>query len=43
MRGRRQLSPDEIQEVILGQAMQWYDSASNGNRMRGSMKKASDL
>lgn len=37
------MSSDEIQQVFLDQAMQFYDSASNGNRARGSMKKASDL
>lgn len=39
----RRISSDEIQSVLLDQAMQLYDSASNGNRTRGSMKKASDL
>ncbi|GAB7353128.1 hypothetical protein MBLNU459_g3666t1 [Dothideomycetes sp. NU459] len=43
LRGRREMTKDEMQDAILGQAMQWYDSASNGNRTRGSMKKASDL
>lgn len=37
------MSTDEIQQVLLDQAMQSYDSASNGNRTRGSMKKAFDL
>lgn len=32
-----------MEKVILDQAMQLYDNASNGNRTRGSMKKAQDL
>lgn len=32
-----------MENVILDQAMQLYDNASNGNRTRGSMKKAQDL
>lgn len=39
----RRISSEEMQSVLLDQAMQLYDSASNGNRTRGSMKKASDL
>ncbi|KAG9548632.1 secretory pathway Sec39, partial [Aureobasidium melanogenum] len=39
----RQIGSEDIEKVILDQAMQLYDNASNGNRTRGSMKKAQDL
>jgi hypothetical protein len=32
-----------VEKVVLDQAMQLYDNASNGNRTRGNMKKAQDL
>lgn len=37
------LSMETLQQIILAEAMRCYDSASNGNRTRGSMKKASDM
>ncbi|OCL08687.1 secretory pathway Sec39 [Glonium stellatum] len=37
------LSMDNIEKVVLASAMQHYDNASNGNRTRGGMKKASDI
>lgn len=40
---RTRLSSEELEAVIIEQAMQSYDNASNGNRTRGSMKKASDM
>ncbi|KAG9947795.1 secretory pathway Sec39, partial [Aureobasidium melanogenum] len=39
----RQIRLEDMEKVILDQAMQLYDNASNGNRTRGSMKKAQDL
>ncbi|KAH0364540.1 secretory pathway Sec39, partial [Aureobasidium melanogenum] len=39
----RQTGSEDMEKVILDQAMQLYDNASNGNRTRGSMKKAQDL
>lgn len=33
----------EVEEVIVRLLLQYYDNASNGNRTRGGMKKASDL
>ncbi|KAG9523985.1 secretory pathway Sec39, partial [Aureobasidium melanogenum] len=39
----RQIGSEDMEKVILDQAMQLYDNASNGNRTRGSMKKAQDL
>lgn len=32
-----------MEKVVLDQAMQLYDNASNGNRTRGNMKRAQDL
>ncbi|KAF1985283.1 secretory pathway Sec39 [Aulographum hederae CBS 113979] len=40
---KHRLSPEEIEHIILIAAMQSYDNASNGNRTRGGMKKASDI
>ncbi|OCK78546.1 secretory pathway Sec39 [Lepidopterella palustris CBS 459.81] len=37
------ISRNEIEKVILTAAMHYYDNASNGNRTRGGMKKASDI
>jgi protein transport protein SEC39 len=36
------LSSSEIEDVVLKTAFHHYDNASNGNRTRGGMKKASD-
>lgn len=33
----------DIEKVVLASAMHSYDNASNGNRTRGGMKKASDI
>jgi hypothetical protein len=33
----------DVEMVILGAAMHHYDNASNGNRTRGGMKRASDI
>ena len=40
---KSRLSNEELESVIIGEAMSCYDNASNGNRTRGSMKKASDM
>jgi hypothetical protein len=37
------MSSDDVQETIISSAMNHYDNASNGNRTRGGMKKASDM
>jgi hypothetical protein len=37
------LSPEEIEQVIISSALNQYDNASNGNKNRGGMKKASDM
>jgi hypothetical protein len=34
---------NDIEGVVLASAMRHYDNASNGNRTRGGMKKASDM
>ncbi|KAK4953505.1 hypothetical protein LTR66_013632, partial [Elasticomyces elasticus] len=40
---RNRLPWSEMEATILASAMHFYDSASNGNRTRGGMKKASDI
>ncbi|KAF2101383.1 secretory pathway Sec39 [Rhizodiscina lignyota] len=37
------LSQQEIEDVITGCVLNFYDNASNGNRTRGGMKKAADI
>ncbi len=37
------LGHDEIETIVEKAALNAYDNASNCNRMRGGMKKASDL
>ncbi|KAF2663530.1 secretory pathway Sec39 [Microthyrium microscopicum] len=37
------LLPEEAEQVIASTALHYYDNASNGNRHRGTMKKASDI
>ena len=37
------LSRNEAESVIVASALQSYDNASNGNRTRGGIKKASDI
>ncbi|KAI9656479.1 MAG: hypothetical protein M1821_004686 [Bathelium mastoideum] len=37
------LRRDEVESVTITSILQSYDNASNGNRTRGSMKKASDV
>ncbi|KAH7135239.1 Sec39 domain-containing protein [Dendryphion nanum] len=41
--GQLPLDPREVETVILLSAMHHYDNASNGNRTRGGMKRASDI
>ncbi|KAK4507567.1 hypothetical protein PRZ48_001302 [Zasmidium cellare] len=38
-----QLSPSRVEQIVLDKAMEAYDSASNGNRTRGGMKRANDI
>ncbi|KAK8199246.1 Sec39 domain-containing protein [Phyllosticta capitalensis] len=40
---RDHLQDGDIEECVLGKAMQHYDNASNGNVTRGGMKKALDI
>lgn len=37
------LSEERIEQIVLTKAMEAYDSATNGNRTRGGMKKANDM
>jgi len=37
------MSMETLEHVVLAKAMEAYDGASNGNRTRGGMKKASDM
>ncbi len=41
--GRSPLLSTDIEDVVLGSAMQHYDNASNGNRTRGGMKRAAEI
>jgi len=36
------LPKETVEQIVLAKAMEAYDGASNGNRTRGGMKKASD-
>ena len=37
------LPPDRVEKIILDVAFAFYDGASNGNRTRGNVRKASDM
>jgi hypothetical protein len=37
------LALSDVENIVLASAMHQYDNASNGNRTRGGMKRASDL
>jgi hypothetical protein len=37
------LSSEQTETILLGKALEAYDSASNGNKTRGGMKKANDM
>jgi len=41
--GQQPLLSSDVEQVVLASAMHHYDNASNGNRSRGGMKRASDL
>jgi hypothetical protein len=41
--GQLPLPLSDVERVVLGTALQHYDNASNGNRKRGGMKRASDI
>ncbi|QDS73623.1 hypothetical protein FKW77_001978 [Venturia effusa] len=40
---QHRLSAEDVQSVIIETILHHYDNASNGNRTRGGMKKASDM
>ncbi|KYG46962.1 hypothetical protein M433DRAFT_142455 [Acidomyces richmondensis BFW] len=37
------LSKESVEDIVLQKAMEAYDGASNGNRTRGGVKRASDI
>jgi hypothetical protein len=41
--GDAALSAARTEEILLGKALEAYDSASNGNKTRGGIKKANDM
>jgi hypothetical protein len=41
--GQQPLLASDVEQVVLSSAMHHYDNASNGNRNRGGMKRASDI
>ncbi|KAK4548674.1 hypothetical protein LTR36_009585 [Oleoguttula mirabilis] len=40
---RRGLPLERVEQVVLAKAMEAYDGASNGNKMRGGVRKASEI
>ena len=40
---KKLLPQPEVENVVLATTLHFYDNASNGNRTRGGMKKASDI
>ena len=40
---RQPLTPKNVEAVVIGLALEYYDNASNGNKTRGGIKKASEL
>ena len=41
--GSRNLDPKDVEKTVVEVALNHYDNATNGNRTRGSMKKASEI
>lgn len=42
-KGARPIPRDQVEKLVLEVAFNFYDNASNGNKSRGGVKKASDL
>ena len=40
---RSTLPHERLEQIVLMKSMEAYDGASNGNRTRGGMKKASEM
>ena len=40
--GSKPISEDQVEQVVLEVAFNFFDNASNGNRSRGGVKKASE-
>lgn len=44
LQSSQQLLPrSTVESIVLAKAMEAYDGASNGNKTRGGVKKASDM
>lgn len=43
MQDERPISKDALERTVLSVAMSFYDGASNGNRTRGGIRKASEM
>lgn len=41
--GNSALSMSKTEDILLGKTLEMYDSASNGNKTRGNMKRANDM
>lgn len=41
--GQQPLSPSDVERIVLETILHHYDNASNGNKTRGGMKRASDI
>jgi len=39
----RMLPVESTETIVLAKALEAYDGASNGNKMRGGVKKASEM
>lgn len=37
------LAIEDVESIVLAKAMEAYDGASNGNKTRGGVRKASDM
>ena len=42
-KGAHAIPLDQVEKLVLEIAFSFYDNASNGNKSRGGVKKASDL
>jgi len=43
LKGDTALPSSRTEEILLSKALEAYDSASNGNKTRGGIKKANDM
>lgn len=40
---QQSLTPKDVEAVVIGLVLEYYDNASNGNKTRGGIKKASEV